>query len=107
MAAADPATTEVVLTAGYGVDWFKELVLLDGEREVARLSTRGADRGPKTVVLAASGLATPALRLEFFKAGFLGIRTHAYTRCLDTVWCRGRSVSFLWTRDRFSSSDRP
>ena len=86
--------------------WFKELVVLDGVREVARLTTKGADHGPKATVLVPNALASPVLRLELHKAGFLGVRTHGYTRCLDVAWCKGRAVSLLWARERFSSNDQ-
>ena len=85
--------------------WFKEMIALDGDREVARLTTKAADHGPKVAVLPAASLASPVLRLDLYKAGFLGIRTHGYTRCLDVAWCKGRAVALLWARDRFSSSE--
>jgi len=51
-------------------------------------------------------LRSPVLKLEFYKAGMFGIRTHGYTRYLDANWCVGHAITLLWSRERYALHDR-
>eukprot|EP00160_Parvularia_atlantis_P014762 Unigene3858_Nuclearia_a/m.11761 Unigene3858_Nuclearia_a/g.11761 ORF Unigene3858_Nuclearia_a/g.11761 Unigene3858_Nuclearia_a/m.11761 type:complete len:730 (-) Unigene3858_Nuclearia_a:54-2243(-) len=102
----DPESFEITLSSGYYVTWVKELVIVSGSKEKARLVTKNEDHGPKTVVFRRDEFPGGTLRLNFAKAGFLGVKTHSYTRYLDVHWCCGRVIHFIWTREKFSSNQR-
>jgi len=97
---------EITLSTGYYVNWYKELVIFSGNTEKARLLTKNDDHGPKTIMFKRDDFPSGAIKLEFFKAGFLGVKTRAYTRYLDSHWCCGKTIHFLWQRERFSSNQR-
>lgn len=46
------------------------------------------------------------LRLNFNKAGFLGVKSSAYIRYLDVSWCTGKVIHFIWSREKHTSNQR-
>ena len=105
--AADPTTTEFHFSAGYNVTWYKEFIVSaatgGADEEIAKVRTRNEDRGPKTIVVKEEQFPSGNIKIDFCKAGFLGLYTHAYTRYLEAESLRGVAVQILWARDRFST----
>ena len=89
------------LSAAANITWWKGIKVFDSKGAmISLLVTQDQDRGPKpSQTFMRSSFSEDKIKVEIWKAKFLGVHTHMATVYFKTAECVGKCTDLRWMND--------